>query len=103
MLCSACLFCNFHQISKVLIRLIILSLVTQFTYLRCIVFQGKLQGQIGMDFVEFLPNEMIVECEMLYIINEAMRRGRGMDRNFQAPEEEGPDCHTASAALVSHI
>ena len=56
-----------------------------------------------MDFVEFLPNEMIVECEMLYIINEAMRRGRGMDRSFQAPEEEGPDCHTASAALVSHI
>ena len=103
MLCSACSFCNFHQIIKVLIRFIILSLVTLFTYLQCVVFQGELQSQSGMDFVEFLPHGIIVEGEMSYVINEGMRGGHGMDRNFQVPEEEGPDCHTAFTASVSHI
>ena len=40
---------------------------------------------------------------MLYIVNERVRGERGIDCNFQAPEWEGPGCHTASAALVSHI
>ena len=40
---------------------------------------------------------------MLYVVNKGMRGERGMDCNFQAPEEEGPGCYTASAALVSHI
>ena len=40
---------------------------------------------------------------MLNVINEGLRGERGMDCTFQAPEEDGPGCHTASAASVSHI
>ena len=79
-----------------------------FTYLVCVVFQGKLQGQIGMvpsNFTNIIPNAIIIEGEyrMLYVVNERLRGECGMDCNFQASEEEGPGCHTAFAALVSPI
>ena len=40
---------------------------------------------------------------MLNVVNEGLRGERGMDCTFQAPEEDGPGCHTSSAASVSHI
>ena len=92
----------------VLIRFIILSFVTLFTYLLRIIFQGEPQSQTGMvpsNFTDMLPNAIIIEGDyrMLYVVNERMKRERGMDCNFQASEEEGPGCITSSPASVGHI
>ena len=73
----------------------------------CVALQGELQGKTGLvpsNFIEILPDEIIVEGDdgMLYVINEGMTGERGIDCDFQAPEEESAGDHTASAALVSH-
>ena len=47
-----------------LMRSIIISLVTLFTYSLCVVFQGELQGRMEMvpsNFMGILPNAIIVE------------------------------------------
>ena len=77
-------------------------------HLLCIAFQGELQGHTDLvpsNFIEILHDEIIVESEysMLNVVNEGMRVERGMDCTFQAPEQDGPGCHTVSAASVSHI
>ena len=75
-------------------RFIILSLVTLFTYLLCVVFQGELQGQFGMIPSNF--TEISLMRSSLKVISEcctSSMREHGMDCNIQAPEEEGCPLH----------
>ena len=47
-----------------LMRSIVIYLVSLFTYSLCVVFQGELQGRMGMvpsNFTGILPNAIIVE------------------------------------------
>ena len=114
--CKAQLQCRVLRVHFVictkigLIRFIILSFVTLFTYLlRIIFFRANLKvmtiGMVPSNFTDMLPNEIIIEGDyrMLYVVNERMKREHGTDCNFQASEEEGPGCNTTPAASVGHI